>query len=226
MAIKIIEPVNYYELEERINEIVDSPPEMKKIRIKGICKDFSLGINIIKREIKAREKKKIENIKNEKKVKKYYDLPVWKDKSKCPMCNSTLVKKWEGLVCRNNCPLNFKLGKGWVYLQKYSGWSNSRYTINNILGTTARNRFQYRFANLKKKVLIRDDYTCRSCGYSIGCNWAYGVGNNLEVHHIIPASEEMALYLDVDNCITLCKSCHKKIHSNDKYKFGCDKNER
>jgi 5-methylcytosine-specific restriction endonuclease McrA len=32
----------------------------------------------------------------------------------------------------------------------------------------------------------------------------------LEVHHIVPFSNDPALELDEDNCITLCKECHKK----------------
>ncbi len=223
MVVKNIEPVNYYELEERINELVNLRPIIKNNGVREIVRDFRIQISTIKREIKARERKKIQNIKNEKRVKKYYDLPTWKDKSKCPMCNSTLVKKWEGLVCRNNCSLSFKLAQGWVYLQRDSGWSKSRSIINSILGTTVRNRFQHRFAKIKKEILIRDDYKCRVCDYSIGCNWVYGVGDNLEVHHIISASEEMALYLDKDNLITLCKDCHNKIHSEDKYNFSGSK---
>jgi len=43
----------------------------------------------------------------------------WKsNKTICPLCSHKLIKKWEGMVCQNSrCLLNFKLGKGWVYLK-------------------------------------------------------------------------------------------------------------
>ena len=180
----------------------------------GISKKFTI------KEIK--ERRKIFNMKSSYSP-KYYDLPSWDDKTRCPFCNSKLVKKWEGLVCRNNCPLSFKLGNGWVFLQKDSGWSKSRYILNSMMGTSKRNLLQYKFAKLKKEILIRDDYKCRVCGYELDTSFFHGRNKQLEIHHIIPASEEMALYLDKDNLITLCEDCHKKMHSNDKYCFGGEK---
>ena len=153
------------------------------------------------------------------KVLKWFNIPYWKDETRCPMCNSKLQKKWEGMVCINNCPLNFKLSKGWVYLQRDSGWTKSRIIINGSFGIKRRNHLQKQFSELKKKILIRDDYKCRICDYSLSDDFYFKIG--LCVHHIVHASEEMALYLDKDNLITLCKNCHIKIHSEDKYKFGC-----
>ena len=214
--------VNYYKLEEKISELVNTPLTGDTIRIREIVKEFGLPISVVKRQIKIRKKSIIQNKKNEKKVKKYYDLPTWKDKSKCPMCNSTLVKKWEGLVCRNNCPLSFKLGKGWVCLKSDSGWNKAKNIINECFGDRRRNHLQREFAKLRKEVIRRDDYKCRMCDYSLTDDFYFKVG--LCVHHIIPASEEMAMFLDKDNMITLCRDCHKKVHSKDKYNFG-EKNE-
>lgn len=214
-------PVNYYELEEKISKLVNSRPIIKAVGIREIVKDFEMQISVVKRQIKLREKEIIINIKNEKRVKKFYEVPHWKDKSKCPMCNAKLVKKWEGLVCQNNCSLNFKIGKGWVYLQSDSGWSKSREYVNSCF-SSRRNYMQKEFAKLRKEVIRRDDYKCRMCSYSLTDDYYFKVG--LCVHHIIPASEEMALFLDKDNLITLCKDCHLKIHKEDKYNFGV-KNE-
>lgn len=215
-------PANYYELEEKISGLVNARPIEKKIGIKEIVRKFEIQISVVKRQIKLREREIIINIKKEKKVKKWYDLPTWKDQCKCPMCNSTLKKKWEGLVCQNSCPISFKIGKGWVYLQRDSGWSKSRMIINGCFGSDRRNYLQQQFTNMKKIILIRDNYKCRMCDYSLCDDFYYKKG--LCVHHIVQASEEMALYLDEDNLITLCNDCHKKIHSEDKHRFG-GKNE-
>lgn len=41
----------------------------------------------------------------------------------------------------------------------------------------------------------------------------------LHVHHILPRSSHPELALDKDNLMVLCEECHKKIHSEDKYKY-------
>ena len=190
-----------------------------KIQAEDIQDEYGIPQRFIIKEIKLRRKNF--NKKNPE-IKKYYDLPGWQDKTRCPLCNSKLVVKWEGLVCQNNCPLSFKINKGWVYLQRDSGWSKARNIINGCFGENRRNYLQREFSKLRKDIIIRDDYKCRMCEYSLSDDFHFKVG--LEVHHIVPASEEMAMYLDKNNLITLCKNCHKKIHSEDKYNFG-DKNE-
>jgi len=216
-------PINYCDLEKDIQEIVDNNYRNNECReernaILDIVDKFRIPFSIIKKEIIIRRK---ENKRKKPRIKTYIDLPYWEDKSRCPLCNSKLVKKWEGLVCINNCPLNFKCAKGWVYLQRDSGWSNSRRIINGMFGCNRRNYLQQQFCKLKRIVLVRDNYKCRMCDYSLKNDFNFTKG--LEVHHIIPASEEMALYLDKDNLITLCKDCHKKIHSEDKYNFSGSK---
>ena len=61
----------------------------------------------------------------------------------------------------------------------------------------------YGFANIKAYVLTRDKYTCQHCK-------GKSKDHRLEVHHIIfrrnNGSDE------ADNLITLCKTCHDKVH--------------
>ena len=66
---------------------------------------------------------------------------------------------------------------------------------------------------LRKIVLEKDDWECQLCGKRKDQD------RNLvlHVHHINPVKINPILQNDVDNCITLCKKCHKKIHS----KKGC-----
>jgi 5-methylcytosine-specific restriction endonuclease McrA len=53
---------------------------------------------------------------------------------------------------------------------------------------------------LRESVLHRDNWRCQACGSTAG----------LEVHHIEPRAR---LGGDVEqNLITLCASCHRKLH--------------
>ncbi|MBV5347136.1 HNH endonuclease [bacterium] len=58
---------------------------------------------------------------------------------------------------------------------------------------------------LRKLVLARDDYACKICGN--GLDYA-----ELHCHHITGIEQNPIESADVDNCITLCKKCHKKVH--------------
>lgn len=62
----------------------------------------------------------------------------------------------------------------------------------------------------RKAVFERDGYRCVHCGIK-------GNGKNLNAHHIKSFAEYPELRLAIDNGITLCKSCHKKIHKIKKY---------
>lgn len=55
-----------------------------------------------------------------------------------------------------------------------------------------------RFRRARKQALLRDGYQCQSCG----------TRENLTVHHQIKARTAPELAFDVDNLITLCRSCH------------------
>jgi 5-methylcytosine-specific restriction endonuclease McrA len=55
----------------------------------------------------------------------------------------------------------------------------------------------------KKSVVIRDNYECQICNIDEG----------LEIHHIEAYSVRPDLISDIDNGITVCYDCHKKLHS-------------
>lgn len=59
---------------------------------------------------------------------------------------------------------------------------------------------------LRKMVLGRDNWTCQKCGATID-------DDELHCHHILPVASEPMLQNDMSNCITVCKRCHKKIHT-------------
>ena len=63
---------------------------------------------------------------------------------------------------------------------------------------------------LRHMVLKRDEYSCVKCGSN----------ENLQCHHILPVAVEPLLSADIDNCITLCYNCHKKVHQKDGCRYG------
>ena len=58
---------------------------------------------------------------------------------------------------------------------------------------------------LRKLVLKRDNFACKICGNSLEYI-------ELHCHHITGVEQNPIESADVDNCITLCKECHKKVH--------------
>ena len=65
---------------------------------------------------------------------------------------------------------------------------------------------------LRQMVLERDKNMCVKCNDS----------SNLECHHIYPVSTNPLESADVDNCMILCKECHKKVHQE---VDGCNYNQ-
>ncbi len=62
----------------------------------------------------------------------------------------------------------------------------------------------YGFANIKAYVLYRDNHICQHCK-------GKSKDNRLEVHHIVFRSNGGSD--DQENLITLCKTCHDKLHN-------------
>lgn len=63
---------------------------------------------------------------------------------------------------------------------------------------------------LRQMVFERDNYTCQKCKSK----------KHLHCHHIKPVAIEPIESADIDNCITYCKNCHKKTHTQDGCKYG------
>jgi len=77
-------------------------------------------------------------------------------------------------------------------------WKGGITPINNSIRTSMEARLW------KGSVFFRDDWTCQDCGKR---------GNGeLHAHHIKPFATFPDLRFAIDNGITLCKKCHKKIH--------------
>ena len=61
---------------------------------------------------------------------------------------------------------------------------------------------------LRKLVLERDNWTCQKCGR----NKDEDINLILHCHHIDPVKNNPIESADIDNCVTLCKECHKEAH--------------
>lgn len=78
----------------------------------------------------------------------------------------------------------------WIADKKYQRWRETWHA-----------RYEYR--EWRSFVFTRDDYTCQLCGSPSN--------GNIEAHHIKPVEDCPNLLLDIDNGITLCIACHRKI---------------
>lgn len=59
------------------------------------------------------------------------------------------------------------------------------------------------YAEWRKFVFKRDNYTCQMCGKR---------GGSLNAHHIKPWAKYPDFRFDKENGITLCEQCHKYVH--------------
>jgi 5-methylcytosine-specific restriction endonuclease McrA len=59
------------------------------------------------------------------------------------------------------------------------------------------------YAEWRKAVYERDNYTCVCCGQR---------GGSLQAHHLFNYATHESLRTSVDNGVTLCKACHRRFH--------------
>lgn len=76
-------------------------------------------------------------------------------------------------------------------------------------GKTREERRTPEYYRWRKSVFKRDNYTCQICGQ---------IGGELNAHHIEFFSKNLEKRIDINNGITLCIDCHKKIHGEHKCK--------
>lgn len=154
--------------------------------------------------------------------------------SKCKVCGKLFYLKKSKIYCSWKCYLNdenkttskgrvvseetlrkmslSKLGKPITRSKKYEGYIPWNYVDGNSHNKYQKLRDCFEYKSWREKIFIRDGYTCQVCK----------IGNQyIEGHHIITVKEcllnnKKEKIYDVTNGITLCKSCHKNIHSNRK----------
>lgn len=82
--------------------------------------------------------------------------------------------------------------------------SNSRIELFDKRGRVGRHDRGYMFARWKRAVYKRDHRTCQKCQSK----------EKLRAHHILSWKDYPELRFELSNGITLCKSCHDKLHIN------------
>jgi hypothetical protein len=88
---------------------------------------------------------------------------------------------------------NIKLRQG----ERHWNWQQGKSSQNKIIRNSSE------IKEWRKCVFERDFYTCQKC---------LKRGGILHSHHIKRFSEYPELRFDINNGITLCKTCHIKIH--------------
>lgn len=107
-------------------------------------------------------------------------------------------KNWlEGIKRRSDSPQwrnseHFKKGK-----------DHPAYKGNNRKTDEAIHRQRYEYAQWRKKVFVRDNFTCQKCGTEDA---------EFHAHHIKPWADYPELRYEVNNGLTVCKECHETIH--------------
>jgi 5-methylcytosine-specific restriction endonuclease McrA len=111
-------------------------------------------------------------------------------------------KGMSGLKCSEDTKSKISLSqKGKPKLQERgeNHW-NWRGGISN---ESKRIRRQIEYKIWRELVFERDDWTCQKCLLR---------GVELNPHHIINFSEDIEKRFDIDNGVTLCRSCHYEFH--------------
>ena len=141
------------------------------------------------------------------KLKKEFNKNLRTPDNRCPLCTRKLQKHHNGKVCANpNCGFYFRFN-GWVYQTKEK---HPNYYKYESFFKIYESLYDKEFLNLKKEIREKYNNVCAVCESK----------ESLQVHHILPRSKEPIMSLDKDNLILLCKTCHKKVHSTDRHKFG------
>jgi len=85
----------------------------------------------------------------------------------------------------------------------FSGKNNPNYNPNLTDKGRKQRRHGWGQNKWKNQIKKHNNFTCQKCGSK----------ENLQAHHINNWKNFKEQRLDIDNGITLCKDCHKKLHS-------------
>ena len=99
------------------------------------------------------------------------------------------------MTCSKKC---FKIHRS----KTTSGKNNPNYK-NGKTPEIVRLRYSQQYIDWRDAVYKRDNWTCQQCGQ---------VGRSLHAHHILSFETYPAKRFDINNGITLCASCHQKLH--------------
>lgn len=95
--------------------------------------------------------------------------------------------------------------KPWGVGRPIAGHHHPRWK-GGVTEESQRERSSARSVEWRRAVFARDDYTCQECGQR---------GYKLNAHHIKGWADYPNLRFELSNGVTLCKSCHERIHAEE-----------
>jgi hypothetical protein len=199
-------------------DFFSSNPYNKAVFCSNKCSsDFSIGRKIILHEntLKYIERKKIDGKNNPKKKCSCGDRKEIKAKT-CWNCFVKSIKKKFKIGICTNCGKTFTMtcfyGNKYCSNQCQKSHLQVKYLSENNPnwkgGVKSKNqigRFSVKYVQWRNSVFKRDLYSCQKCGQ---------IGWSLHSHHIKPWAKNVSLRYELSNGITLCKNCHKEVHSS------------
>jgi 5-methylcytosine-specific restriction protein A len=123
--------------------------------------------------------------------------------SKKCMDNSPYKIKVSSERMKNNNPIFNPIIKEKILKSIQIYWKNNK-SYNYIDGSSRNRKYtKNKWIKFVKDIYKRDNWTCQNCGKH---------GGLLNGHHILPWAGNPEGAFDPNNVITLCVSCHNKIH--------------
>lgn len=86
---------------------------------------------------------------------------------------------------------------------------NHNYNKNNIKKIFAKRFASKEYRDIREKVILRDNHTCKKCGYIARFKKEK---NSFQIHHLFNKSKYPKWFFRMSNLITLCGACHKNFH--------------
>lgn len=138
---------------------------------------------------------------------------------KCAYCGRYFTPKYAAVHCRIRSLKGTLLGENRLYCS--DGCKNACPIYQQRKFPKGYKKASSREVNplVRQMCLVRDNYKCQRCGVSIA-------DVELHAHHIEGAVQQPMLANDIENTITLCKSCHEWVHLQKgctRYDLRCSK---
>src|SRR3990167_834223 len=116
----------------------------------------------------------------------------------CKKCGRKFgpIERLNRIFCSNKCKVEYLQG------EKHPAWEGGKSR------ETQRARAKMEYKRWRDTIFVRDNFTCWDCGKRS----KKGERIEINAHHIKGFAENKESRYDLDNGITLCVKCHRKIH--------------
>lgn len=119
----------------------------------------------------------------------------------CPVCHKTFIAKTsKDKYCSLDC---YNKDRHMPSKENHWNWKGGITSENDAL------RKSKAYKDWQTKVFQKDHYCCKYCGSK----------NKLNAHHIYSWNQYPEKRFIVDNGLTLCEECHRKIHNKYGYSY-------